>query len=260
MRGSSNSSIQSREKHEVKAMRQSRFSAIKLALLAIGLGAALSSCGGSTPTAPSPSGSIPTAPSSSCAVGSGLPSAASAVIISTALATGATAPDTAASTTVPDVDSQPIQEAMRNLQHAGLAVGMQEPQPNLYVPCMFVIATDPAAGSKERTHFVVNLLISAGPPYCPNCVLGVVSMPDVTGLTLQQAKTKLAERGLSLGAYSFQPSHQPRDEVIQSAPAANSRITSWDSVTLVISSGSAAASSSLCSAASPPATHFPQIR
>jgi hypothetical protein len=240
MRRSSNSSIQSPEKHEVKAVPRSRFSAIKFALLAIGLGAALSSCGGSTPTASF----------SSCAVGNGLPSAPSPLISSAALAIGATAPDTAASTTVPDVDSQPIQEAMRNLQNAGLTVGIQEPQSNLYVPCMFVITTDPAAGSKERNHFVVNLLISAGPPYCPNCMLGDFPMPNVIGLTLHQAKTKLAAQGLSLETYLFRASRQPRDEVIRSAPAANSLVTDWDGVTLVISSGPAS-SSSLCSAVSP---------
>jgi len=227
-------------------MPQNRFGAIRLALLAVGLVAALSSCGGSTPTAPSSSSST-----SSCASGSGLSSVPSPVASSIALASDAAVPDTAPSTTVPDVDSQPIQEAMRNLQVAGLTVGIQEPQPNLYVPCMFVITTDPAAGSKERSHFVVNLLISAGPPYCANCIQGELPMLDVIGLTLHQAKTKLAEQGLSLEKYSFRPSPHPRDEVIQSAPARNSLITYWAGITLVVSSGPAATSSSLCTAASP---------
>jgi beta-lactam-binding protein with PASTA domain len=61
---------------------------------------------------------------------------------------------------VPNVDGQPVPVATNDLEQAGLAVGIQKKEPNLYVPDMSVITSDPAVGSTEQTGFAVNLLVS----------------------------------------------------------------------------------------------------
>ena len=126
---------------------------------------------------------------------------------------------------------------MQNLMQAGLAVGIQKDEPNLYVPNMSVITTDPAVGSPEPTGFVVNLLVSTGPSSCSNCRGVMFPMPDVVGQSLTQAKTTLAEHALSLQTYSFQESPAPQGEVIQSTPSPGTPMTVKFGVALIISSG-----------------------
>ena len=244
-------------------MTRRRSHAIYRALLAIALGAVLSSCGlatsvGQTGTPPgsahtgTPSRSVQTGTPSGSAPGSGSHSSLP-ITSSTATATG---------TTVPNVDSQPVPEAMQNLLQAGLTVGIQKHEPNLYVPYMSVITTDPAVGSPEPTGFVVNLLVSAGPSSCSNCRLIPFPMPNVVGQTLNQAKTTLAEHALSLQTYSFQESPAPRGEVIQSTPSAQTPMTAGFGVTLIISSGPASPSSvppSTPSPSVPPSTPSPSV-
>ena len=252
-------------------MTRRRSRTIHRALLAIALGAVLSSCGlttsaGHTDTpsgtartgtpsgtartgtpsgtartgTPSgtartgtPSGSADTGTPSGSAPGGGSHSS-HPVTSSTATATG---------TTVPNVDSQPVPEAMQNLLQAGLAVGIQKDEPNLYVPNMSVITTDPAVGSPEPTGSVVNLLVSTGPSSCLNCRPFMFPMPDVVGQSLTQAKTTLAEHGLSLQTYSFQESSAPQGEVIQSTPPTGTPMTVEFGVALIISSGPSSPSS-----------------
>ena len=261
-------------------MTRRRSRAIQRALLAIALSAVISSCGVTTstghPGTPSgsvntgtpsgsvntgtpsgsvntgtpsgsvntgtPSGSVNTGtPSGSVNTGTPSGSAPSSGSPSSHPVTSSSA--TATSITVPNVDSQSVQEAMQNLLQAGLAVGIQKHEPNLYVPNMSVITTDPAVGSPEPTGFVVNLLVSTGPASCSNCRLSTFPMPNVAGQTLTQAKTTLAEHSLSLQTYSFQESSAPQGEVIQSTPSAGTPMTGRFGVALIISSGPASPSS-----------------
>jgi len=256
-------------------MTRRRSRTIHRALLAIALGAVLSSCGlansagptgtpsgtartgtpSGTARAGTPSGSADTGTPSGSGPGGGSHSS-HPVTSSTATATG---------TTVPNVDSQPVQEAMQNLMQAGLAVGIQKDEPNLYVPNMSVITTDPAVGSPEPTGFVVNLLVSTGPSSCSNCRGVMFPMPDVVGQSLTQAKTTLAEHALSLQTYSFQESPAPQGEVIQSTPSPGTPMTVKFGVALIISSGPSSPSSpssvspSTPSSSVPPSTSSPSI-
>jgi len=256
-------------------MTRRRSRTIHRALLAIALGAVLSSCGlanSAGPTGPpsgtartgtpsgtartgTPSGSADTGTPSGSGPGGGSHSS-HPVTSSTATATG---------TTVPNVDSQPVQEAMQNLMQAGLAVGIQKDEPNLYVPNMSVITTDPAVGSPEPTGFIVNLLVSTGPSSCSNCRGVMFPMPDVVGQSLTQAKTTLAEHALSLQTYSFQESPAPQGEVIQSTPSPGTPMTVKFGVALIISSGPSSPSTpssvspSTPSSSVPPSTSSPSI-
>ena len=234
-------------------MTRRRSRTIHRALLAIALGGVLSSCGLTTSTGhtgtPSgttrtgtPSGTARTGtPSGSADTGTPAGSVPGGGSHSSHPVTSSTA--TATGTTVPNVDSQPVPEAMQNLLQAGLAVGIQKDEPNLYVPNMSVITTDPAVGSPEPTGFVVNLLVSTGPSSCSNCRGFMFPMPDVVGQSLTQAKTTLAEHGLSLQTYSLQESSAPQGEVTQSTPPTGTPMTVKVGVALIISSGPSSPSS-----------------
>jgi eukaryotic-like serine/threonine-protein kinase len=138
---------------------------------------------------------------------------------------------------VPDVDSDPLPEAIQFLQQEGLTAGPQEQRANLYVQKGLVITTDPAVGSSEPAGFAVTLLISDGPPYCPNCLIRPGPMPSVIGETFNQAVTTLAEDGLSVQGSTDQPSSAPAGQVIESDPAPGADIYPQATIELTLSSG-----------------------
>ena len=150
-----------------KPMTGSRSRALARALAVITLGAMLSSCGGLVSTTSMVTSSAPDQGSSS--PGGAGSSSGPPVTSTTATNSSSTTTTTTATITVPDVNSQPLAEAIQNLTQAGLMVGQQEQRPNLSVPHQSVIATDPPVGTPEPAGFAVKLIISAGPPGCPNC-------------------------------------------------------------------------------------------
>src|ERR1039457_2117606 len=228
------------------------------ALLTMGLAALLSSCGGPAHTT-GPPGSLPLGSGgSSRSPGSGGSSSSpgSGGSSGTPVTSGAA---TATSTTVPNVDSDPVSEAQQNLQQAGLGLGAQKQEPNLEVEPGFVIATNPAVGAQVTTGFHVNLLVSVGAPRCRGCrsIPYTFPMLNVVGENLQQAITTLAENGLTLGTYSFQESSVPEGTVIQSTPSAGTLTSEKIEVELVLSSGLAGSSSAPSPSAPSPSAPSP---
>ena len=64
-----------------------------------------------------------------------------------------------------------------------------------------------------------------------------VDVPDLRGMTVEQATTTLEAKGLKLGQQTPQPSDQPRNTVIAQNPPSGTQVTSGDSVDVTISSG-----------------------
>ena len=162
---------------------------------------------------------------------------------------------------MPNVDSEPVSVAAQALTQAGLGVGRQQQEANLDLQPGLVITTDPAVGTVEPAGYVVNLLVSAGPADCSNCLPGTVTMPAVAGQTLQQAKTTLALAGLTLSGYAFQASSAPAGTVVQSVPPAGYRpflTVGGYAVQLILSSGSPAPASAPPSQPSPVQESPPQ--
>jgi hypothetical protein len=134
-------------------------------------------------------------------------------------------------------------------------------------PFDVVIATNPAAGMVVSAGSTVIFLVSAGLTGCNHCLrLPVTSiMPDVCGLTYQQANTLLAQNGITLSAQiTYQASAEPAGTIIGSVPTAGESFESSggiDAVQVVpvISSGQASsalapASGSSQGCATPPAS------
>jgi eukaryotic-like serine/threonine-protein kinase len=233
------------------------------ALLAIGLAACLSACGGIHSSAQSGS-------SSSTPGGTGTGTS----VIQGSTGTGPSVNQngggsntTAAATnvTMPTVAGDSVRMADQIIEQEGLGRVTEKQEVNLIYDSGYVITTDPAPGTQLRAGSTVILLISAGPYGCggtalggaENECLGNETVPDLIGLTFQQADTLLAERGLTLDPqYESEASSAATGTIIASNPAAG-QLTGGE-VSVIISAGSQTLPSSPSSSSSevttPPAS------
>ncbi|MDR1421818.1 MAG: Stk1 family PASTA domain-containing Ser/Thr kinase [Coriobacteriales bacterium] len=92
---------------------------------------------------------------------------------------------------VPNVVGKTEQEARYELAEANLEVGKVTPQADAEVPEGQVIKSNPAAGVLVEAGSTVDLTISTGPEKP-----GEVPAPDLTGMTPEQARTKLESLNL----------------------------------------------------------------
>ena len=90
-----------------------------------------------------------------------------------------------------------------------------------------VIATDPSPGAKLNKGAVVDLTISKGEK------TKKVSVPDVTGGTLDAAKRTLSEKNLRVGSVTRQPSKQAAGTIVSQSPASG-EMEEGSSVDLVV--------------------------
>jgi serine/threonine-protein kinase len=118
---------------------------------------------------------------------------------------------------VPDLVHRSIQEAQLSLEAAGLKVGSVQDGFDELVKPGLVLRQDPAAGAQVPLDSPVTLVISRGPP--------LIEMPSLIGLSLEDARRKLDERGLviadlqTIGTAEAEPGR-----VIQQSPAPATRM------------------------------------
>ncbi|QDZ16878.1 Stk1 family PASTA domain-containing Ser/Thr kinase [Humibacter ginsenosidimutans] len=92
----------------------------------------------------------------------------------------------AKSVTVPNVAGKSVTDAQKMLQDAGLNPGQITQQDNPTVPLNVVISTDPASGASAHEGDTVNFIVSNGQ----------VTLPDLTGKSVQDATAALHQLGL----------------------------------------------------------------
>ena len=96
-----------------------------------------------------------------------------------------------------------------------------------------VISVDPASGTPVQKGSAVKYVVSKGP-----APPKVVTVPDVTGLSVGDASSKLSQAGLALGSTSEKYSDSvPSGEIISQNPAAGSQANQGSSVNVVASKG-----------------------
>ncbi|MHB1855676.1 MAG: PASTA domain-containing protein, partial [Acidimicrobiales bacterium] len=81
----------------------------------------------------------------------------------------------------------------------------------------------------------VVLTVSSGP--------ATVAVPDVTGISQDQAANELGQAGFTVSVVS-EPSSQPQDQVISTNPAAGTQEPKGSTVVLYVSSGQSTTTSS----------------
>jgi beta-lactam-binding protein with PASTA domain len=89
---------------------------------------------------------------------------------------------------VPDLVNMTLEQAKTDLEAAGLVAGSETRQNSPTVAGGTVLATDPEAGSSVETGSTVNFIVSSGN----------VTLPDLTGQSLQAASSYLGSSTLQL--------------------------------------------------------------
>jgi beta-lactam-binding protein with PASTA domain len=128
---------------------------------------------------------------------------------------------------VPAVERLSEVQAVRELHKAGLEV-TTDPEFSDKVKKDFAIRTVPPEGTEVTKGTRVRLLVSQGPEQ--------VTVPDVTGLTRESAEARLRDEGLEVSVEE-QESDVAEGDVISQNPAAGTRVSRGDRITIVVSTG-----------------------
>jgi serine/threonine-protein kinase len=130
-------------------------------------------------------------------------------------------------TTVPDVSGLDEEDATARLEKAGFEVNPDQ-RFDEKVPEGRVIGTEPAAGASIETGSTVNLIVSRGS--------NKIEVPDVTGLTDQQALNVLEDAELT-GMIQQRDDDAPAGEVVAQSPGAGRQVPRNSQVTIFVSTG-----------------------
>src|ERR1700730_1556526 len=132
--------------------------------------------------------------------------------------------------TVPNVEGLTQDATTTAITGAKLTVGTVTQQSSNTVATGKVISQDPTSGSSVAQGSPMNLVISSGPQ--------MVTVPNVEGLTQDDATTAITAAKLMMGAVTHQANNTVAiGKVISQDPANGSSAAQGSSVNLVISSG-----------------------
>lgn len=130
---------------------------------------------------------------------------------------------------VPDVEGIALAEAKRKLTKAGLVPGMVTKEFSEDAAAGEVVRTDPEAGTDRHPDTAVAMVVSKGSP---------VDVPDVTGLSVEDATDALDDEGLKAKVLPDRVnSPQDAGDVAQQSPAEGREAAEGDTITLTISKG-----------------------
>ena len=131
--------------------------------------------------------------------------------------------------TMPDLIGKSQREAELILKNLELTIGEINNIRSEY-PSNTVVEQQVPVGKQLNRGSIVNITISTGPE------LGYLKTPDLTGLSLTQARDLLKEHSIFIGRIEYQESSSLMpNTVISHYPNAESLISPFDSVNVVIS-------------------------
>lgn len=129
--------------------------------------------------------------------------------------------------TMPDLKGLSKSEAEAKLTKMGLKLGTVY-EKNSDEDAGTVISQDPNAGSKISKGQEVDIIVSKGPK------TKKVSVPSVTGATLDNAQNAITSRGLHVGSVTKQQSSQTAGTVLSQSVAGGSEVDAGTTIDLVI--------------------------
>ncbi len=128
--------------------------------------------------------------------------------------------------TVPNVVGKPVEVAETTLKKLDLKVSVDEIASD-DVPAGQGISQTPAAGTNVKARRIIHLTVSKGG--------SAMLIPDLKGLTLEQAKERLDKMGLTLGAVeNGNDPDKPSDVIISQSPESGAKATKGTRVNIVI--------------------------
>ncbi|WP_251440499.1 Stk1 family PASTA domain-containing Ser/Thr kinase [Veillonella intestinalis] len=127
---------------------------------------------------------------------------------------------------VPNVVGKQVSVAKHILEDNHLRVSTSEVS-NPDVPAGQVISQSPEAGEQVKEQRTVHLVVSKG--------VGDITMPDITGMTLEQAKSRLKGLGLVVGKITTASEDGKEDGVIlMQSPPSDSKVTKGTTVDVTV--------------------------
>lgn len=126
---------------------------------------------------------------------------------------------------VPDVGGYDAEVARLLVEAAGLRVGSID-SAQTAAPKGVAVTTRPPAGTQVVPGGRVTLVVSAGAPTIP--------VPNLSGLTLEEARPVLEQAGLTLGTYFRRTSVAPPETIIEQRPAAGTLTAPGTAVHIVL--------------------------
>ena len=133
--------------------------------------------------------------------------------------------------TIPVVLGKDPETAENLLRAEGFSSITRSEVYNNIVPSGLVCGINPGEGSQVATSTAISLQISQGPE------TKTTKVPDLGGVSLDQARQKLAEAGLNVGELSYRSSESSTDTVIGQDPIYGSEVSEGSYVNLTLSSG-----------------------
>ncbi|MEU0832101.1 Stk1 family PASTA domain-containing Ser/Thr kinase [Streptomyces sp. NPDC005969] len=130
---------------------------------------------------------------------------------------------------VPAVEGTALAEARQALKKSGLVPGMVTREFSTEFDRGDVIRTDPGAGAERHPDSAVALVVSKGSP---------VDVPDVTGLSVQDATAALDEEGLKAKVLPGRvDSPEAEGDIAHQSPGQGAQAAEGDTITLTVSKG-----------------------
>lgn len=130
---------------------------------------------------------------------------------------------------VPDVVGSSLADARRSLKKVGLAPGMVTREFSEDVARGEVVRTDPRAGTDRNPDTAVALVVSKGSP---------VDVPDVTGLSAEDATAELEEQGLEAEVLPGRiNSAEAAGDIAEQSPGEGAEAAEGDTIELTVSKG-----------------------
>lgn len=127
---------------------------------------------------------------------------------------------------VPNVVGKQVTVAKHILEDNHLRVSVSEVS-NPDVPAGQVISQSPEANEQVKEQRTVHLVVSKG--------VGDITMPDITGMTLDQARSRLKNLGLVIGKISTGTDDSKEDGVIlMQSPPGDSKVTKGATVDVTV--------------------------
>ncbi|EME99338.1 Stk1 family PASTA domain-containing Ser/Thr kinase [Streptomyces mobaraensis] len=130
---------------------------------------------------------------------------------------------------VPNVVGMRLDDAKKRITQAGLTVGDVRTQFSDETPQGEVLSSDPRGGDERRPDSPVSLIVSKGEP---------VEVPDVSGLSPDDAQSTLSDAGLRIRVSDAQVySDREKGDVAEQSPARGVQVAKGDTVTVTLSKG-----------------------
>jgi serine/threonine-protein kinase len=126
---------------------------------------------------------------------------------------------------VPDVVGESYEDAERTLEEAGFTVEREDDDSSDETPGT-VIEQDPGSGEEAEAGDTITLTVAVEP--------SEIDVPDVTGLTYEQAVTRLQQDGLSAARRDQETADYPEGQVISQDPQVGDTIAPGGQVTLTV--------------------------